>query len=476
MVEPIREQAYSLFGYLESAKEEEIREDQDVQRLSGQWDSSMINELIYTVLTRDYILPIIIGEEDLEGGMTQLWLVDGVQRTSNFMLFRYGNYKITSSISAPHKTIEYQIRCEDERGNFIKDKEGNFVYETKICNLVGKTFETLPKELQKEFDKFQIKTVVHQHCTMGKISELVRRYNNHKAMNAAQTAFTYVDKFARKIRNITEHKFFTECDSFSEKEKKSGVYERVICETIMAMFHLRNWQKQGKKMGIYLNENATDNEFDILNNTLDMAFSMGLTSYDQIFTAKDSFIWLTLLHRFNQIGAGSDKFIEFLDAFVNLLHSKVIDGLSFDLINANRATKDKTIINKKLSLLEKLMMEFLHIEGSETENTELTPEQFIADNAELDVETVKKDINFYNQMLDDLEDNCIRDGSNLLSQDNRLSLLAIVAYSISKDIDLDEWMLEYAKDNNTYFVDKKKNYLHMQLDLNEYLKGKGVAA
>ena len=72
MVEPIREHTYSLSAYLDATKEEDIREDQDVQRLSGQWDTSMINELVYTVLTRDYILPIIIGEEDLEGGMTQL--------------------------------------------------------------------------------------------------------------------------------------------------------------------------------------------------------------------------------------------------------------------------------------------------------------------------------------------------------------------------------------------------------------------
>lgn len=54
----------------------------------------------------------------------------------------------------------------------------------------------------------------------------------------------------------------------------------------MTMFHLDDWQKQSKKMGMYLNEHATDNEFDIVNRTLDKAFDMGLASYDQIFTAK----------------------------------------------------------------------------------------------------------------------------------------------------------------------------------------------
>ncbi|WP_368273644.1 hypothetical protein [Enterocloster bolteae] len=476
MVEPIREHTYSLSAYLDATKEEDIREDQDVQRLSGQWDTSMINELVYTVLTRDYILPIIIGEEDLEGGMTQLWLVDGVQRTSSFILFRFGNHKITSSISEAHKTVDYQVRAINEDGDFIKDEEGNFVYETKTCNLVGKTFETLPKELQKEFDRFQIKTVIHQHCTMEKISELVRRYNNHKAMNAAQTAFTYVDKFARRIRNITEHKFFTECDGFSEKEKRSGVYERVVCETAMTMFHLDDWQKQSKKMGMYLNEHATDNEFDIVNRTLDKAFDMGLASYDQIFTAKDAFIWFALFQKFNNIEPSSDKFTTFLDAFVNELHSKVVDGVSFDEINTNRATKDKAVIKRKLVLLEKLMRDFLHIEEVEKENHEAAPEQFIAENVGLNIESVRNDMDFYNQMLDDLEDRTIKDGSKLLNPDNRLSLLALVAYSIEMEIDLDDWMLEYARDNNTYFMDQRKNFLHMKQDFEKYLKKKVVAA
>lgn len=476
MVEPIREHTYSLSAYLDATKEEDIREDQDVQRLSGQWDTSMINELVYTVLTRDYILPIIIGEEDLEGGMTQLWLVDGVQRTSSFILFRFGNYKITSSISEAHKTVDYQVKAIDEDGEFIKDEDGNFVYETRTCNLVGKTFDALPKELQKEFDRFQIKTVIHQHCTMEKISELVRRYNNHKAMNAAQTAFTYVDKFARRIRNITEHKFFTECDGFSEKEKRSGVYERVVCETAMTMFHLDDWQKQSKKMGMYLNEHATDNEFDIVNRTLDKAFDMELMSYETIFTAKDAFIWFTLLHRFNNIESNGEKFVEFLDTFINELHSKVVDGVSFDDINSNRATKDKAVIKRKLVLLEKLMRDFLHIKEEEKENHEVALEQFISDNVGLDIEEVKNDMDFYNQVLDDLEETTIKDGSKLLDSDNRLSLLALVAYSIKNEIDLDNWMLEYAKDNNTYFVDQRKNLLHMKKDLKKYFNEKGKAA
>ena len=90
------------------------------------------------------------------------------------------------------------------------------------------------------------------------------------------------------------------------------------------MFHLDDWQKQSKKMEMYLNEHATDNEFDIVNRTLDKAFDMGLASYDQIFTAKDAFIWFALFQKFNNIEPSSDKFTTFLDAFVNELHSRCV--------------------------------------------------------------------------------------------------------------------------------------------------------
>ena len=59
-----RKQTYTLEMYLNKMKEADIRSDQDVQRLSGQWDKSTINELIVTVLADSYIPPIILGEED----------------------------------------------------------------------------------------------------------------------------------------------------------------------------------------------------------------------------------------------------------------------------------------------------------------------------------------------------------------------------------------------------------------------------
>lgn len=469
MAMKIRKQTLSLSSYLDRIKEEEIREDQDVQRLSGQWETGMVNELIVTVLTDDYIPPIILGEEEL-ADVVQQWIIDGLQRSSSLLKFRYGNYKITSVVE--NSRIEYQQKKLDENKKVCRDHDGNIVWEAVEFDIKGKTYEDLPKELKKKFNDYQMEMVVHQNCTMEMISKLVRRYNNHKSMNTAQRAFTYVDKFARRIRNITEHGFFKDCGSFTEKEKINGVYERVVCESVMTMFHLDNWQKQGRKMGAYINENATDQEFEVLEDVLTRLESILSDDYKDLFTSKDSFIWFTLFYKLTKFKAEDSKFAEFLNVFRDSLHSRIFDeygGKSFDSLDDHKSTKDKKVIIQKLNMLEKMMTEFLHIGDVKIQENAISTEHFIADCTGVDMELIHKDMVFYNQVLDDLEENAIKMGSKLLDADNRISLLAMVVYSCKCDIDLDKWLYVYAKHNHSYDADQKRNYLHMVEDLEKYL-------
>ena len=80
------------------------------------------------------------------------------------------------------------------------------------------------------------------------------------------------------------------------------------------------------------------------------------------------------------------------------------------------------------------------------------------------------DLEEYEDTLDKLLDNTVKDGSRLLDEQNRLSLLAMMIYSYKEDKDLDKWMLEYASKNNTYFADQKENFLYMKKDFEQYLK------
>ena len=77
--------------------------------------------------------------------------------------------------------------------------------------------------------------------------------------------------------------------------------------------------------------------------------------------------------------------------------------------------------------------------------------------------------------LKDLENNTIRDGSKLLDVANRLSLLAMVAYSYKNDVDLDDWLADYAAKNNMYYPDQRKNYLHMISSLQQFQKRTAIA-
>ena len=60
------------------------------------------------------------------------------------------------------------------------------------------------------------------------------------------------------------------------------------------------------------------------------------------------------------------------------------------------------------------------------------------------------------------------DGSKLQQEENEPFLLALVAWSYKEDFLIDNWMEEYSKKNNTYFMDQKKNFNFMLNDFKRY--------
>lgn len=457
MIKP-RKQIYTMDMYLNKIKKSDIRSDQDVQRMSGQWDNSMINELVVTVLTDDYIPPIILGEEL----NSQLWIIDGLQRSTSLRLYRYGNYKITSTIE--NSIISYRAKVKDVNGEIKIDNNGNIVWEDVEFDIKNKTYEELPDELKSKFNEYQIETVIHEECNMKRISKLVRRYNNHTPMKPAQKAFTYIDNFARSVRSILDRKFFIDCARYTEKERINGTLERVIMETIMCMFHFDKWKKQSKQIGAYLNNNASEEEFRILDDNLSRLENIITVDLKDIFTSKDSFIWFTLFNKFTYLGLEDNKFAEFLSEFKKGLREKEIDGMTFEEIDKNRSTKDKSVIKAKLAILERLMLEFLYIGEEDVE--EINVLEFIRKNVKKDV--IQEDIELYEDMLNDLTLN-VDNNTKLLDKQNRLSLLAIVGYACENDIDLDNWIIWYFNTNSTYLKNQTENYKVMKNTLKRYV-------
>ena len=449
-----RRQVYTMSQYLENERDGYITNNVSIQRFPA-W-KPIADGLAVTILTDDYIPPIILAED----GSGRTVIVDGGSRTTAFKMIRYGNYKIKSSVENP--IIKYK--------KMDKDEDGNSVWYDAEFDIRNKTYEQFPKELQKKFNEYQVETVIHE-CDMDTINMYFRRYNVHTGMNANQKMFIYIPKFADKIRKITKRNFFLNCSDFSDNEKDKGVLERVIAESVMCIFHFDKWNKNGKKLATYLNENSSEEEFDTLNNNIERLENIVTEDTKTLFNSKDCFIWLTLFNKFAKTGLDDSKFGEFLVAFVGGLRNKFVKGKLFDKVDEVGSTKDKRVIEDKLHILESLMKEYLHIEDAKP----LSDVEFISQNVDIPIADVIEDIQLYMDTLDELEEDHIRVGSKLLHNENRQSMLAIVAYAYKNDIDLEEWVEEYASNNNTYFVDQKKNYLHMVEDVTAYNKRKAVA-
>ena len=437
--------------YIRNVEDDYISNDADTQRVP-EW-KAIVDGLAVTVLTDDYVPVIILAEED----NGQIHIVDGGSRTAAFRMIRYGNHKIKSSVENP--IIQYKAMSKDENGKTV--------WEDAEFDIRNKTFDQFPKELQKKFDEYQVDTVVHEHCNKEKIAMYIKRYNEHKAMNANQKMFVYLPTFAEKIRDISKRNFFINNCVINDNEKDKGMLERVISETVMNMFHFEKWNKNGKKIATYLNENASEDEFNKLDSNLERLENVVTDTTKTLFNSKDCFIWLTLFEKFTQYGLDDAKFGEFLDAFVGGLRNKSVDGKTFDTADEKGSTKDKSVIVDKLHILETLMKEFLHIEEVEEVKDIL---KFVKKNVNPYI--TEEDIELYSDILDGLTLE-VDNNTKLLNEDNRPSLLALVGYACKNDIDLDDWIKQWFISNTTYLLDQRKNYEIMKDNLSKYIYTKG---
>lgn len=457
-----RKQTYTMNLFLKNIKEQDIRQDQDVQRLSDQWSNAMMNELIVTVLNDGYIPPVILGQEE----NSQIWIVDGLQRSSTFMKFRYGNYKITTSVEEP--VITYRAKARDSENEVMIDGNGDIVWENRQFDIRNKTYEKLPGELKKIFDEYQIETVIHEGYSMTEISKFVRRYNFHKSMNASQKMFTYVDRHARKIREILRKNFFVECTGYTKGERKNGTLERILMESVMCMFHLDNWKKSGQ-LGEYINENAEEWEFDTLEEVISRLENIITEQHYSVFNSRDSFVWFTLFHKFTHLGYDDGKFADFLVCFKDMTDG--IDMNEFYGIDKNDSTKDKAVIVKKIDKLESMLYEFLQIPRISFDDSASDILEFVREHVV--PSATLEDIEQYTEVLQTLARKIGQ--SELWKNDNMPSLITIVAWSFEHDIDLDEWLADYCGRNDSYMENQLRNFENMRDDLEQFVKAADVA-
>ena len=441
-----RKQVYTMEQYTKNVSEGYITNDADTQR-NPAW-KPIVDGLAVTILTDEYIPPIILAEE--ESG--QIHIVDGGSRTAAFRMIRFGNHKIKSSVENP--IIPYK--------KLVKDENGKTKFEDAEFDIRNKTFEQFPKELQKKFDEYQIDTVIHENCDKEKNAMYMLRYNTRKNFTANQKQFLYVPKFAEQIRGITSRPFFINNCDIKDSDIDGGILERIAFETVMITNFLDKWNKSGNKNPIYINNNATNEQFEKLKNNIERLENIVSDDTKTLFNEKDTFIWFSIFDKFTKTGLDDTEFGKFLNAFVGGLRNKPVDNQLFDSVDDTGSTKDKANIIAKLHIIETLMNEFLHINKGISGDVNII--DFVRENVSPDVSD--GDVELYSEILDDITLE-VDNNTKLLDEHNRPSLVALVGYACQNEIDdkLIEWIKSFFVNNAMYILNQRENFTYMKNSL-----------
>lgn len=511
--------SYSIESLSKQLRQHRLRDNHPLQRTSGQWNLLTKSELISDILQGNSLLQIVISEE-IKAGIIMHWLIDGKQRSTNLKDYLEDGFAVSKNVQ--RYMIEYQTDKTDEDGNVILNEDGFPIPESKTFDIRGKKFSQLPEELQDKFKDYQVPVMLNLNCTKKDIAYDIARFNRCRPMNVSQSGWLGLEEsYAEYVDKILKMDFFkVDCDksSYSNTNIKNGSLRRVIIEAIMTSKYLSHFDKDFGKMCIYLTENANESVFIDFYLTLEKLFNVLKGDTSDIFNNKNSFLWFALFDKFIEYGVEDDKFNDFIQEFKETLHSKEIDGVTYDCLNGQKGTKDRSSVTKRFNHLLTLMREYLHIEDSVEESesdvikddlfdTEVVEESddkkpIIAEVTEYSAignkeiehvsgEVVDKDtLEFVKMCVDDgVTDADILDyeedldvvtldvdnNSKLLDEVNHKSLIALIAYAYKMDEDIDDWFKDYFKRTNTYEIDQKRNYLHMRNDFIRFNK-KGATA
>ena len=496
-----------MFTLLQQKKDGDINCKYILQRKPFQWSEEEANRYFCRILSSLPVPEIVLCEQKVKE-LIIAYLIDGLQRLSYAEAFRNNRIKI-GSVGAERHLIEYREYSLDENGNRILDDNGFPTYELKVCDVIGKYYKDLPDELKKRFDVFNFNVTKFFNCTDQQIADHLRDYNNHSSMNKEQLGLTKITTVtAGKIKKISEkNMFFKNCCKITTTNETKGKLERVVAEAIMLLFHKDDWKAKLENAYKYVDENATDEEFEQLNsdlNRLELAIGENNKEVTKLFTPAAIPMWVAVFNEFTKYNIEDSRFVDFLNAYATDLKDRTVDGVSMKTFKSEQSKKRTTIMGK-INLLVALMKDYLHIEDiEETENTyeettdkkvtesgnntvkEATEDnvttketepvvtesqseedhelQFVKKVADPNVE--QEDIELYKDFIDDYLklDSCVyKVGMPVL--------LALMAYACNaeKDEEFSEWLNEMEKQHRTFTDSEKDNYEKLKAEFLQFL-------
>lgn len=371
---------YSINMLIRRFERGEVRRDNPFQR-SSIWKQYQKDFLIVTAMHGWKVDPLKICEEVFEDGNSVLWLTDGGNRYTTYHEFRENMFRIGRNVPVP--IIKYRSLRRDPEGKPVRDENNNYIYDIIEFNMVGKKYKDLPEELKDRFDNYEVYVDEYYECTSEEVQIHMQRFNIETPMNTIQKATTHMGSAAAWMKNITKDtdcRFFYEFDNYTPNEKRNGTLDRIVAESIMLIYHPDNWKKTQIKVGDYLSESASEEEFQELRTYLDRIYALENENPEivSVFNAKHTFIWLALFAKFTKLGLEDEKFADFIREFnYKELYRKEVDGESFQSIDGDsRSSKDKRVVFGKLNILESLMMNFFSINKEDIVDSFETTERF----------------------------------------------------------------------------------------------------
>lgn len=347
---------YSVASIIKKMDNCVIRFDHVAQRESDQWNSKMKSNLISDILQGNP-LPALVLAEQVINGVSIIWNLDGKQRCTNVYAYVNDGFKVAKSVE--RNIIKYQAICRDENGKPIT-KDGVPTFEWKEFDIINKKYSQLPEELQDRINDYCFDATLYLNCTSDDITYHIARYNAGKPMNQSQKGIVKLgEDFATSVKGISKLPFFTDCGNFSFKEDRNGTINRVVAETVMAINFIDDWKKNQEDMCVYLNKNANIDMFDDLEDEINRLTDIVEENHDCLFNSKGSFIWFTVFDYAIKNGIDDDTFASFMTEFVNSLHSTKIHGITFDELDGNRSTRDKSVVVKKINHLKSLLFNYI---------------------------------------------------------------------------------------------------------------------
>lgn len=472
VAESYKNTSYSIASISKQLQKNRIRDDHILQRYSGQWKAFAKSELVSDILRGKSLTQIIISEE-IKNGLRMQWLIDGKQRCTTLNDYLNDGFAISKNVK--NYNIRYQTTKVDEDGNEVLNEDGFTEVEFREFDIRNKKFSQLPDELQEIFEDRQIPVLYNMNCTKKDIADDIARFNRSRPMNVAQNGWLGLEEgFAELVENICKMPFFKKDfngSSFTVANNTSGKIRRLVVEAVMASDFIEEFGNF-EKMCEFLSEEASDSNFTEIYALIERLTLVCDERVAEMFNITDGFLWIGLFSRFSVLGFDDSKFVDFITEFERSMKDiKVqvtyngVDMNSYNDLSINpetkktRATKDKNMVIAKMTLLEKLMHKYLHINEEDLEEVSIL--EFVKENVKPDA--TEEDVEFYFDILDDLTLE-VDNNTKLLDEHNKPSLVALVGYACEEDKDgyLEEWIKNWFNKNSTYLLNQTENYLHMK--------------